>query len=134
MDILNNQEIIERNKLIAEFMDKRVLDKYPRHNAGTPEADLSYYLSSKMKFHTSWDWIMPVVEKIENLWISGARPICKIEVYQVQICHTVGYQNTDFTTNKGYNGEGKNKKINLWLAVIDFIKWYNTQNKPVTNG
>ena len=37
------------NKLIAEFMGKEIYQKYHKSN-----------------YHTSWDWLMPVVEKIEN--------------------------------------------------------------------
>jgi len=38
------------NKLIAEFME------------------VDGFLSlSQMNYHTSWDWLMPVVEKIESL-------------------------------------------------------------------
>ena len=42
------------NKLIAEFMDLR-------------STGLSIYKPSEYKYHTSWDWLMPVIEKIESL-------------------------------------------------------------------
>lgn len=41
------------NKLIGDFMDIR--------NTG-----LSVYKESAYKYHESWDWLMPVIEKIEN--------------------------------------------------------------------
>tara|TARA_R100000773_G_scaffold17822_1_gene16181 strand:- start:9197 stop:9469 length:273 start_codon:yes stop_codon:yes gene_type:complete len=40
----------ENNKLIAEFMDLR-------------STGLSIYKPSEYKYHTSWDWLMPVIEK-----------------------------------------------------------------------
>ena len=43
---------MENNKLIAEFMN------YP--DLGT-EGDFSY-----LRYHASWDWLMPVVDKIES--------------------------------------------------------------------
>jgi hypothetical protein len=56
------------NKLIAEFMGEKFTD-----NSGVVQG-LNYKLIEKkhgkgnngFRFHTSWDWLMPVVEKIEN--------------------------------------------------------------------
>ena len=45
---------MESNKVIAEFMDLR--------NTG-----MSIYEESDYKYHESWDWLMPVVEKIEQV-------------------------------------------------------------------
>jgi len=45
---------VDANKLIAEFMDLR--------NTG-----MSIYEESDYKYHTSWDWLMPVVEKISDI-------------------------------------------------------------------
>ncbi len=44
---------MDNNKLIGDFMDIR--------NTG-----LSVYKESAYKYHESWDWLMPVIEKIEN--------------------------------------------------------------------
>jgi hypothetical protein len=41
------------NKLIAEFMDLR-------------STGLSIYKESDYKYHKSWDWLMPVIEKIST--------------------------------------------------------------------
>jgi len=45
---------MNNNKLIAEFMGYEVHPVYEdeRHD---------------LQYHTSWDWLMPVVEKIESL-------------------------------------------------------------------
>lgn len=50
------------NKLIAEFM-------------GVDQVDIDTWLetNSNLKYHTSWDWLMPVVEKIESLGYSYDR-------------------------------------------------------------
>ena len=45
------------NKLIAEFMGYKVGER--RRGGG-------YMPENEMKYDTSWDWLMPVVEKIEN--------------------------------------------------------------------
>ena len=44
---------MEDNKLIAEFMDLK-------------STGLSIYKPSEYKYHTSWDWLMPVIEKIQD--------------------------------------------------------------------
>ena len=48
------------NKLIAEFMGYEVNHNKcysPKYNDGT---------IAPMQFHKSWDWLMPVVKKIED--------------------------------------------------------------------
>lgn len=44
------------NKLIAEFM-------------GVDQVDIDYAINEhgQLKYHLSWDWLMPVIEKIESL-------------------------------------------------------------------
>ena len=59
-----NKNKMENNKLIAEFMGLQFSkgEYYrPLYNSGdwTPENELQY--------HTSWDWLMPVVQKVSSL-------------------------------------------------------------------
>ena len=57
---------MKNNKLIAEFMgwDIESLSTIPSHlHPSNLELDNDEVL--EYKFHTSWDWLMPVVEKIE---------------------------------------------------------------------
>ena len=57
---------MKNNKLIAEFMGYEVKHGKcysPKYNDGT---------IAPMQFDRSWDWLMPVVEKIESLgyWVN----------------------------------------------------------------
>lgn len=74
------------NKLIAEFMGyppmtDAVDDRTIAYDVGGSvmninnthnENDDNVFHPDDMKFHTSWDWLMPVVEKIESLgyWVN----------------------------------------------------------------
>ena len=53
------------NKLIAEFMgmEESNGEYYKRiYNTG------DWIPLNELKFHTSWDWLMPVVEKIDDMF------------------------------------------------------------------
>ena len=65
------------NKLIAEFMGAVGTPKYNPtewdvYITGCLDVDSDdenaqhFYTPDDMKYHTSWDWLMPVVEKIEG--------------------------------------------------------------------
>ena len=69
---------MENNKLIAEFME------FPTHTDAVDDRTIAYYVGESimhtdntenendynvfhpddMQFHTSWDWLMPVLKKI----------------------------------------------------------------------
>ncbi len=56
---------MENNTLIAEFMGgQRVLPDEDVYNMPTHN-NLCYGVN-ELQYDTSWDWLMPVVEKIEN--------------------------------------------------------------------
>jgi hypothetical protein len=56
-------EIMETNKLIAEFMGVVFHDD---ENQYYNEDGL--YVGNTLQYHISWDWLMPVVEKCLNIY------------------------------------------------------------------
>lgn len=97
-------ETIEKNKLIAEFMGYAIIDSHGNHK------DDNY------KYHSSWDWLMMVVQKIESLGfdvnIKGIS--CSVN----KLCET----NTLVNWVLG----DRTKKIDLvYITVVEFIEWYN---------
>lgn len=112
---------IENNKLIAEFMGGVLI--YPANtNYGVfkfskeDKHKLTYDIEPStengiaqgfLKFHSSWDWLMPVIRKIRSL----------------DPPHGWGYHNaicaalieTDIDTT--------------YKVVVEFIKWYNNEQK-----
>ena len=119
----------ENNKIIAEFMGAKLTKDlkimYPVY-----EGDSSYV--KNLKYHSDWNWLMEVVEKIENI---------KIKDYSIS---------TDITDDKTfinvwhYGDGGKwsilisnlneeykdfNKMQRTYKAVVKFINFYNKQKE-----
>ena len=72
-----------------------------------------------LHFHESWDWLMPVVEKIESLGyeLIIAESRCKIN------------HNTDHSIEEVINIDIIGSKIEAtYQVVVEFINEYNKQN------
>ena len=99
------------NKLIAEFMGivhPKLDNVIVIDNVVIKEGELQY--------DTSWDWLIPVVEKIESLGheLIIAESRCKIN------------HNTDHSIEEVINIDIIGSKIEAtYQAVVDFIKTYN---------
>lgn len=114
-------KIIEGNKLIAEFMGFRNYagggERVICNASLTPFAAYDFAHGNdldKLKFHSSWDWLMPVLMEIGNR--TG---------YTLVMNEDVSYW-----CNEGQHDElpefrGYSNIENIWEAVIEFIKWHN---------
>lgn len=105
---------LDNNKMIAEFMGLdyiKGLDKF--YNCG--------FEVGKLNYHTSWDWLMPVVEKIEGLGYTFEKNYQPID--RDWQCLIV--KGNDIL-HQQFDRKSLNASYNL---VVDFIKWYNTQNQ-----
>lgn len=149
---MTQEEILAGNKLIAEFMGGKPRRKGIRdtefifQKSFVEEAKLNFeiyddepYLKITemtrcyvydMKFHSSWDWIMPVVEKISNTVIKGHPPFNSDEYVKVEIiCNgyvkIYNFRDTPIFTNVSTEGS---LIIAIYKAVVQFIKWYNSVN------
>ena len=113
---------IENNKLIAEFMGLVKNDiKYSsgRSIEYKKGAFVDYEGMDKgwLHYHTDWNWLMPVVDKIEN----GFHWNHSIKI-ENGYCTIVNFNNDKrFMANS--------KKEAVYKAVVEFIKWYNKQQK-----
>ena len=98
----------ENNKLIAEFMGKEIYQKYHESN-----------------YHCSWDWLMPVIEKIESLSDT------KGDFYRFTITmYDASIKGTDIEILGDAYYEGREQKIvSTYQAVLEFIKYYNNGRK-----
>jgi hypothetical protein len=138
--------IIEGNKLINDFMGVDI--------------DAKYYTPiihrEKGRYHNSWDWLMPVLEKISNLKsLEKDGEWYDFTIQNSQISYTNYEVDSDFDSDNNelpkiykkeysaYIGRCGQYTINLgkvcsngsesmidaaWGCIVDFIKWYN-ENK-----
>lgn len=110
----------ENNKMIAAFMGYRyetgvsLGGSWSRFFKIEGEFKDSF---PKCKYHTSWDWLMPVVEKIEDIGFYVTIEQNLVTVYDKQ------------ETYNWYGGRmSDNKLISTYIAVTEFIKWYNLKS------
>lgn len=112
---MTNKEIIEGNKLIAEFMGASFRE-YEQKKIKPYKTTICYFENGNcifrsvsvenLKYHISWDWLMPVVATCLDKSNDG---IDDWEWHYENIDDTFFFVDIEST----------------WLAVIDFIKWYN---------
>ena len=111
------KEIIEGNKLIAEFMG---LVAY--NEKGHPY-EYGYY-------HQRWDYLMEVVEKIEA---PGNFPDKTIKEGADFIIYcgncSVNYSDDDREYNHTHPEACSTRIEAVWKSVILFIEWFNEQTK-----
>lgn len=95
------QNIAENNKLMAEFL-------------GNTETHIKNFGGiEKTKYHSDWNWLMSVVDKIESLG------------YLVEIRENVCFIKT---SEQDYFSElEETKRQAVYKACVEFIKWYNKQ-------
>jgi len=116
------EKILENNKLIAEFMGVKESDElYKGHptfvgdhlrRAGLPFHSIMGNCIDNPPFHSSWDWLMPVVKKIR-------------EVVNEKLSFA------DFDDHRGLEQRLNPYTYNIksiHKGVVEFIKWYN-ENK-----
>jgi hypothetical protein len=98
----------ENNKLIAEFMGELVVPSQgiyliPNTMNLIHNDELTHlqFVVNDLKYHKSWDWLMPVVEEIDHLEYESER-LDKID-------RAIKSRHVGNTCN----------------AVVEFSKWYN---------
>ncbi len=121
---------IQGNRLIAEFMgyytesddshdisatymcDDHLINISNKEDWETSEDDWASWLRvDEMRFHLSWDWLVPVIEEIHSL-------DCYLEDYSGE-----ALLYTPILQAIALGGIGA-----AYAEVVEFIKWYN-QNK-----
>ena len=128
---MTQEEITTGNKLIAEFIGFKLV---PCNNGIAWDNNkiikpISLHGSleghNNGKFHSSWDWLMPVVEKIEEhkypetYQNSSDGP----EIHDCAYMRTMHGKMARINRHQLFQAETLIKAV--WLACVDFIKWDN---------
>ena len=107
---MNNQE---GNELIREFVGKEFHDKLCYEEFGGID-----YSECRGFYHSSWNWFMPVFDKVHKVLNEMRRPsanhVCMGDALEVDVHCAVMIVNIE----------------KAFIAIVKFIKWYN-QNKEV---
>ena len=100
---------LENSKLIADFIGADLLKDLLSDNNGFININVDIY--EQCKFHSDWNWLMEVVEKClvgEAEYNEDEAKKAIREIYE-SLCN--------INISSVYN------------ACVEFIKWYNEQNK-----
>lgn len=122
------KNITESNRLIAEFMGFTLTDKVnlPEEFRGdnSPYSILEFIDKvregqeqkpnsiNNLHFHSSWDWLMPVLSKI--IALPNPKPLET----------TKGTKQREIQAHAGYANIKE-----VYKCTVEFIKWYNLQSK-----
>jgi hypothetical protein len=104
--------IEENNRMIAEFMGKEWHKSFFKDVCIINPSNISY------QFHISWDWLMPVVDKIESFEGTHGNN------YKFTIQNETSYIDC---TNIISSPSVKSKIESTYQVVVEFIEWYNEQ-------
>lgn len=99
---------------------KSVLNKHPE----ITKKELPFANAYGLNYYKDWNLLMPVVEKIESLEVA-------VNNY---VLVTIGSSSCCWIEDRNGNvldiyKENYSKIICVYLAVVEFIKWYNKNNK-----
>jgi len=122
---MSQDKTIEGKKVIAKFMGLPECDRC-KGVCDCFKVGVVYYNPDQLEYNTSFDWLMPVVDKIETIKSKKGHPI--FMYLSAKLC-TI--EEMDIVNGKNkIIAQGKGPRIEAaYSAVVDFITWYNSQPK-----
>ena len=141
--MISEKEILEGNKLIAKF-DHRLNFKNNKKNfaewIGCINGEIgNAFMSSQLKYHKSWNWIMFIVEKIST--INHGSKEGQRYIFNTNRCAKSNINENDKPIKIRIKGviitypmpfieiNSFDELEGTWLAVVEFIKFWNKSNK-----
>lgn len=141
---MDNLTTEQGNRIIAEFMGARKTGTSTLADGGGYAYEYEVRLSDtetfkfwdkpcwtnvrELKYHSSWDWLMPVVEKIESIGYDTRIAFIRERNNGVDSkTHICDIEKSNNSEGIIYH-KGNSKLDATYKAVVQFIQWYNTQN------
>jgi len=119
----------ENNRLIDEFVGAKISiggNVVTLNHEGIEQSQSV----KNIKYHSSWNCIMPVIEKIESIKDDHHG---RFGVYiNSNNCHIQSTKFRSIETNQNYYFADytlETKLLSTYQAIVEFIKWYNTQDR-----
>lgn len=150
---------VSGSALIAQFMEvkevQRFYDSYGQQTPiwhtkndvfksnvySVPNKSFAEFLE-KAKYASSWDWLMPVVDKIEKLEVKGSEEGKKfIQQFTVEISNEQCVIHRDFAPQywgtetdflELYDCNLTSKIESTFLAIVKFIEWLKSVNEAIS--
>lgn len=120
------------NEIIARFMGMKPKEEIDLDGWWINTIPVHPYESiifDAIKFEKSWDWLMPVVEKIESLFGGSL-------IFSIRDTRCFIVQDTQYAVVNGFNddipecysGFHDSKIEAVHCTIIHFLNWYNQNN------
>ena len=118
----------ENNKLIVEFLKAPYYKQYEEYELygildiiKDGKNQQHFFKLEDMLFNSDWNWLMKVVEKIENIDKTEVQIFGDFRGYY--LCYIRQY--SDNKSPKDIRIETKSKIETVYNACLAFIEWYN---------
>jgi hypothetical protein len=118
---MTKEQIIEGNKMIAEFMGVDI-DNYTSHE----DEGRKCYNQNDLLYNSCWNWLMLVVEKIESLEEGVEVDHPWFVVIEGNYCRIYS---TEFSTfgQEFICENGENKITAVWETIVAFAEAFNNK-------
>ena len=132
---MKNSTTIEEQKILAEFVGSKTQDVSSVESI--PRVDyfiegIGWVREDNLKFNSSWDWLMSVVEKIESISFGkftgfnmGSSKISASFMGFLKEVNEEGLILEPIIKPQ----KGKDRFECTYKAVVEFVKWYNKMHK-----
>jgi hypothetical protein len=121
---MKKEEIVEKNKLIAEFIGWSDLREFMVKRRPTQKHLLQLETHDELyQFHSSWDWLIPVWTKIMVWGKKNHGVMWEQEITDLTV--NIKTSRKNIISMRPILSRETPTIIDVYLTVVEFINWYN---------